>query len=123
MTELLKKKERRVIQKDWGWIDWIYNGEFCGKIIYMKKDRHNSWHYHNLTDEVAYVEDGEVELTYGLRDDGADAVTKTLKSGEAFHISKGTRHQFKSKGVTIYEFSLSMPDSDIVRLTKDLIRK
>jgi mannose-6-phosphate isomerase-like protein (cupin superfamily) len=92
MSLFLNKRERRIIQKPWGWIDWIHNGDFCGKVIYMKKGRYCSRHYHNNTEEVAYIEDGEAQLAYqNVEQD--DIQFNDLQSGDAIKIAKPTKHQ------------------------------
>lgn len=58
-------KGRHFVSKSWGYEDWIANSEkYCGKVLFLKKDKHLSLHYHNIKDETFYVQSGEVCLTY-----------------------------------------------------------
>ena len=124
MSRFLDKRERRIVQKPWGWIDWIYNGTYCGKIVYIKKGSNCSWHYHITADEVIYVESGKAELIYGEDDDPSEAEIKILKVGEAFHITTYTRHQlYAIEDLHLYEFSIKQEESDIIRITQNNVIK
>ena len=58
--------ERVFVPKGWGYEDWIVNKEeYCGKLLFFKKGKSCSWHYHNLKDETFYVHKGELEVRYG----------------------------------------------------------
>ena len=59
-------EERVFVPKGWGYEDWIVNKEeYCGKLLFFKKGKSCSWHYHNLKDETFYVHKGELEVRYG----------------------------------------------------------
>ena len=120
MAEMLNKRERRIIQKEWGWIDWIHNEGFCGKVIFMKRGKHCSWHYHDTTEEVIYVEDGKVKVAY--QEDSNDIEYKELKTGDACKLKVGVKHQFQAiSDVYLFEFSLHQPESDIKRIHHDRV--
>ena len=47
------------VEKGWGWERWIVNcEEYCGKLLFFKKDKRCSWHHHELKDEVFYLQSG-----------------------------------------------------------------
>ena len=62
--------EIKFVPKGWGFEKWIVNTpEYCGKLLYLVKDKRCSWHYHKLKDETFYVGSGAIELLYGDDDD------------------------------------------------------
>ena len=84
------------VSKGWGWEFWICNSEkYCGKILFLKKGKKLSWHYHKLKDETFYVQDGEVVVSYGFDDDLNVADTVHLKPGDVFYVPTGLRHRLQ----------------------------
>ena len=56
-------EERNFVPKGWGYEDWIVNKEeYCGKLLFFKKGKRCSWHYHKLKDETFYIYKGELEV-------------------------------------------------------------
>lgn len=51
------------VPKGWGYERWITNSElYCGKELFIAKDRRLSLHYHKLKDETFWVLSGEVYM-------------------------------------------------------------
>ena len=49
MVETLVIEEDIYVPKGWGYEHWIVNKkEYCGKILFFKKGKRCSWHYHKL---------------------------------------------------------------------------
>ena len=62
-------ENRNFVSKGWGYEDWIVNKkEYCGKILFIKKGKRCSWHYHKLKDETFYIQSGKLEVLYGWDD-------------------------------------------------------
>ena len=117
MDLLTYSGDRHHVKKGWGGEEWIYNQDYCGKILSFDKGKKCSWHYHKIKDEVLYVETGEILLRYSTEDDIANATEIILKPGAAFHIPTGLRHQmYAIEESIIFEFSTHHEDVDSLRL-------
>jgi mannose-6-phosphate isomerase-like protein (cupin superfamily) len=108
------------VEKGWGYEKWITNTEkYCGKILYFNLGKKCSWHYHEIKDEVFYVQSGKIELKYGFSDDLDSASTIVLSAGESFHIPPKMRHQMKGLvDSELFEISTQHFDSDSYRIDK-----
>ena len=110
------------IRKGWGHEMWIVNKEeYCGKLLFFKKGKSCSWHYHKLKDETFYVHSGELEVRYGWSDDKSDLNTEVtvLKAGDTFYVPVGMRHQMTGlTDVEMFEFSTQHFDEDSIRIEK-----
>ena len=115
-------EDRVFVPKGWGYEDWIVNKkEYCGKLLFFKKGKSCSWHYHELKDETFYVHRGELEVRYGWTDDKSDINSKVviLKAGDTFHVPVGLRHQMTGlTDVEMFEFSTQHFDEDSKRVEK-----
>jgi mannose-6-phosphate isomerase-like protein (cupin superfamily) len=109
-----------MVPKGWGFEKWIVNNEkYCGKILYIVKDRKCSWHYHKLKDETFYVQSGKIRLYYGWFDEKNLGSTIELSKGDHFHIPVGLKHQmFALEDTELFEFSTQHFDEDSYRLEK-----
>jgi len=109
-----------IIPKGWGFEKWIVNNEkYCGKILYLVKDRKCSWHYHKIKDETFYVQSGKIILYYGWHDDINKSTSVTLNRGDHFHIPIGLKHQmYAIEDTELFEFSTQHFDEDSIRLQK-----
>jgi mannose-6-phosphate isomerase-like protein (cupin superfamily) len=113
---VLSAEQRIFVEKKWGWEDWIWNGKYCGKKLFVNKGKECSWHFHKVKDEVMYVESGRLLLTYGWDEDEKLATTTVLTPGMAFHIPAGMIHKFQGLEETlITEFSTHHSEKDVVR--------
>ena len=115
-------EERTFVPKKWGYEDWIVNKkEYCGKLLFFKKGKRCSWHYHKLKDETFYVHSGELEVRYGWSDDKSDLNTevKLLKAGATFYVPVGMRHQMTGlTDVKMFEFYTQHFDEDSIRISR-----
>ena len=60
---------RTFVPKGWGYEDWIVNKpQYCGKLLFFKKGRGCSWHYHKKKDETFYVQSGRLLVIYSNND-------------------------------------------------------
>ena len=70
----MKETKPKFVPKGWGWEKWIANSpEYCGKLLFIKKNHRCSWHYHILKDETFYLQSGKIHLFYGKTDSLEDA--------------------------------------------------
>ena len=109
---------RNFVSKIWGGEDWIVNKEeYCGKILFVKKGKRTSWHFHKIKDEVMYLNRGKLEIAYGVKDDYLENRKQLLTPGDSFHVSVGLRHQLIAlEDCYIFEFSTQHFDEDSHRL-------
>lgn len=117
---MLTTENHKYVPKGWGYELWIANSEkYCGKLLYILKDKQLSWHYHKLKDEVMYVQEGAIIITYGTDEDILKAETIKLEPGDSFHIPVGLIHRISAvKTAQVFEFSTEHFDSDSYRLIK-----
>ena len=111
--------EKRV-EKGWGHELWIVNKpEYCGKLLFLRKGKRCSWHYHLLKDETFYLQSGSVRLLYS-RDHDIDAAQElVLGPGDSFHVPVGLVHQLVAlEDSEVFEFSTEHFDSDSHRVIR-----
>jgi mannose-6-phosphate isomerase-like protein (cupin superfamily) len=107
-------------KKGWGYENWIVNkSEYCGKLLFFKKGKKCSWHYHKLKDETFFIGSGCIKLYYGDDDDITKSHTVILSKGCKFHIYPGLRHQMLAlEDTELYEFSTEHFEEDSYRVIK-----
>lgn len=124
--------ERTFVPKGWGYEDWIVNKEqYCGKLLFFKKGKKCSLHYHKLKDEVFYIQSGKVkvfwtdDLEHALKLGqmsvlvGNSLQETILEKGDNFHIPPGRVHQMLAlEDTELFEFSTQHFDSDSYRIFK-----
>jgi quercetin dioxygenase-like cupin family protein len=110
----------KFVSKGWGFEKWIVNcEEYCGKLLYFVKGKRCSWHYHELKDEVFYVQSGRIRVLYSNRDDLNAAREVILTPGDNFHVYRGLRHQMIAlEDTELFEFSTQHFDEDSHRIKK-----
>lgn len=108
------------VPKGWGFEKWIVNKEeYCGKLLYFVKGRKCSWHYHNIKDEVFYIQSGKILVKYSDEDDLESANQVILEKGDNFYVYTGLRHQMVAlEDTELFEFSTQHFDEDSYRLIK-----
>ena len=113
-------ENHKYVPKGWGAEKWITNTEkYCGKLLYISKDKMLSWHYHNLKDEVMYVQKGTIKMIYGFDEDISKADSIELYEGDSFHIPVGLIHRIEAiTSAEVFEFSTQHFDEDSYRLIK-----
>ena len=106
--------------KGWGYEKWIVNKtQYCGKLLYFVRDKKCSWHYHNIKDEVFYLQSGQLLIKYSENDELDSANETILNPGDSFHIYVGLRHQMMAlKDSELFEFSTQHFEEDSVRISK-----
>lgn len=134
--------ERKFVPKPWGGEDWIANSPlYCGKDLFIKKDKRLSLHYHKLKTETFFIQSGIVELVFyqdpALDDrfqswndfDGIIYNTNeefdyppgleelNLEAGDSFLVPVGMRHTlFAYQDAHIFEFSTQHFDEDSIKI-------
>lgn len=136
-------REMKFVSKNWGWESWIDNNElYCGKQLFIKREKRLSLHYHNLKTETFYIHDGQCEITV-YTDVLLDSYIKDwnqfnlqkamewdalpfsmekpetfqLTTGDTFKINVGMRHTvYAHQDTLIYEFSTQHFDEDSIRV-------
>lgn len=108
----------RKIEKPWGFeILFAVTPRYAGKVLFVRKDRRLSFHYHKVKDEVLYVYNGKIHVEIE-RDRGIRGLL-TLCTGECVRIDPLTRHRLAAEEDTTL-FEVSTPDlDDVVRLEDD----
>ena len=108
------------VEKGWGYEKWIVNKEeYCGKLLFFRKGKRCSWHYHRLKDEVFYLQSGRLLVKHSKFDDVDVADETILEPGENFHVYRGLRHQMVAlEDSELFEFSTQHFDSDSHRIVK-----
>tara|TARA_B100000287_G_scaffold429995_1_gene484393 strand:- start:765 stop:1124 length:360 start_codon:yes stop_codon:yes gene_type:complete len=110
----------KFVPKGWGFEKWIVNcSEYCGKLLYFVKDKKCSWHYHELKDEVFYIQSGRILVKFSEEDDIEKADELILNPGDNFHVHRGLRHQMHAlEDTELFEFSTQHFDEDSYRIIK-----
>ena len=110
----------KFVPKGWGFEKWIVNNsEYCGKLLYFVKGKKCSWHYHELKDEVFYIQSGRVLVKYSDGDDITKANELILGPGDNFHVYRGLRHRVIAlEDTELFEFSTQHFDSDSHRIER-----
>lgn len=107
----------KFVEKTWGHERWMVNTEkFCGKLLYVEKDKFCSLHYHRLKEENFYVFAGEVKLDLRYPDD--KCMSLILTSGDSITVKPGVLHRFTGKcgNSIIIETSTQHFDDDSYRV-------
>jgi len=112
--------EMHFVPKGWGYEKWIVNKEeYCGKLLFFVKGKRCSWHYHELKDEVFYIQSGKVLVKYSEQNDTEKADEVVLERGDNFHVHRGLRHQMIAlEDTELFEFSTQHFDDDSYRIIK-----
>lgn len=118
-------KKSKFVEKRWGSETWFANNEqhnYCGKILYIKKDCYSSMHYHLEKHEVFYITDG-ILVVYTIDSTTGDIKKTLLNRGQRMEIPQGLAHQLVAWGddVTFVEVSTFHRDEDSYRVQEDLI--
>ena len=118
MSSLIE--QQIVVKKGWGSEYWITNTEkYCGKILRFNSGKRCSWHYHEIKDEVFYLQSGCLKVKYSYDDDLETAEQIILNPGDSFHVPVGLRHQMLAVlDSELFEFSTQHFDSDSIRIIK-----
>ena len=110
----------KYVEKGWGYEKWIINKkEYCGKLLFFKKGKQCSWHYHKKKDEVFYLQSGKMIVRYSDGDNPELAKEILLEAGQNFYVYPGLRHQMHAlEDSELLEFSTQHFDEDSHRIRK-----
>jgi quercetin dioxygenase-like cupin family protein len=113
----------RRVDKPWGYeLIWALSDQYCGKKLFIKAGEALSLQFHNLKDEIIYVESGRVEFTIGAPGASVPNV-EIVGAGAAFHVTPGTVHRMRAvEDSFLLEASTPHLD-DVVRLEDSYGRK
>ena len=116
----MSNEKLKFVPKGWGHEKWIVNKpEYCGKLLFLEKDKKCSWHFHKLKDEVFYLQSGKILVKYSEEDDISFAKELILNPGDKFYVPPGLRHRMIAlEDSELFEFSTEHFDSDSYRLQK-----
>jgi len=119
---LIKPLDMKYVSKPWGHEFWIVNNDkYCGKTLFIKQGRYCSFHWHEKKDKVLFIQSGEIWINYKMSDKEPTCYEK-IKSGYAFHIRPGVKHQMEAiVDTTILEFSTHHCDNDVFVKTTDSV--
>lgn len=102
----------KIVEKPWGKEEWIVNGEYCGKILTLKKGYQSSLHYHKEKKETFYVLEGRILII----SEGKDLV---LSNGDILDIPREEAHRVQAlEDSKILEVSTHHEDSDSYWIVK-----
>lgn len=105
----------RRVDKPWGYeLIFAHTQRYVGKILHVDPGQALSLQYHEVKDETLFLMEGEIELV--VEEEGT-LVSRTLRGGDSYHITPGTRHRMVAgeNGCDIVE--VSTPElEDVVRL-------
>lgn len=114
--------------KGWGFESWLVNNDkYCGKILFFKKGKRCSFHFHHEKTETFYCANGLLKVWYSIDDQfpnesdepNDDRGIITLEEGDVFQVPVGLRHQMLGlKDTWIYEFSTTHKEEDSYRIMK-----
>jgi len=113
------QEKLHIVPKGWGFEKWIVNNEkYCGKLLYIIKDRKCSVHMHKLKDETFFLQSGKIILRYGKLDD-VNLSEVVLTRGDHFHVPPFLVHQMIAlEDTELFEFSTQHFDEDSYRIEK-----
>jgi quercetin dioxygenase-like cupin family protein len=131
----MRNTEFTMVEKGWGFEKWIVNkAQYCGKLLWFKKGKKCSVHYHILKDETFYLDRGAVEMHWMDMPDEEDVnytqeqllelfqknkKVEVLTDGDSFYVPQGRIHQVVAlEDSNVFEFSTEHFDSDSYRLQK-----
>ena len=124
-------KKSKYIPKGWGFERVIVNDLYCGKELFIARDRKFSLHYHEKKDETFYVIKGLATLVWKqlppeerwsdpeLRRWVQDAESIVLHPGDVIHIPVRMVHQITAiSDFTMMEVSTHHEDDDSFRIIR-----
>jgi mannose-6-phosphate isomerase-like protein (cupin superfamily) len=117
----IQKEKPRYIEKEWGYELWLANDiilNVCTKILFIKKDKKFSMHFHDIKKEYFYIQNGKCILSVlDLKKRSPTTDQVVLKEGDSFFIDRLVPHQLKALvDTTIIETSTFHRDDDSFRV-------
>ena len=82
---------------------------YCGKLLFIEKNKRCSWHHHKIKDETFYLQSGLISLYYGYDDDIGQAAAKDRhqhhsenENWEGLHdLQKAHEYLSKNRGASL----------------------
>ena len=88
----MKAEKPIYVEKVWGREIWMANTDlYCGKLLYLKKGKRCSIHYHKNKDETFYIHSGRVLMELWKNDKHEN---KIMEEGEVLRLRPNTKHRF-----------------------------
>lgn len=118
---LITPNSMEYVPKRWGFEIWICNNEkYCGKKLFIRQGKYCSFHWHEIKDEVLFIDSGRIWMNYKEPDGVIQYIE--MYAGQAFHVKPGVIHQMHAvEDTMILEFSTQHFDEDSYRETEKLI--
>jgi D-lyxose ketol-isomerase len=105
----LYPKSIKTVKKVWGREEWIYNGAYCGKLLYVTEQFCCSMHKHKIKHETFHLLSGDIILEL-------DGQSINMSPGDSIVIEPGLYHRFTGLADSVMiEFSTQHFDSDSYR--------
>jgi mannose-6-phosphate isomerase len=106
----------RIVEKPWGREEIFarVDGKFCGKVLHVHAGHALSLQYHEIKEELIWVQHGTARLEVG--DDRSALTVLDLSPSESVHLPPGRIHRVTAvTDVVLLEASTTELD-DVVRL-------
>lgn len=121
MAELKKnnKFQNEYHEKGWGYELWIENiPQYCGKLLFFKKGKRTSLHYHVNKLETMHLQRGRINIDL-IEPEKGTRYTVELYEGDTLQILPGHAHQIIAlEESELFEFSTVHEESDSYRIQK-----
>lgn len=110
-----------IVKKGWGHELWIVNKkEYCGKLLFFRKNTKCSYHYHLIKDETFYLQSGKMRILWS--DDSDDILLSNhiiMTPGDNLYIPPKRRHMMIAlEDSELFEFSTQHFEEDSYRIIK-----
>ena len=104
------------VEKPWGWeLWWAHTDHYVAKMLFIREGQQLSLQYHEVKDEVVYVQEGRMALLVDEKD-GEGLRRLEMGPGDGFHIRPGTIHRMIAI-TDVMVLEASTPEvEDVVRL-------
>ena len=107
------------VDKVWGREVWMANTDlYCGKLLYLKKGKRCSIHYHKNKDETFYLHSGRILMELWENNKSEERI---MEKGEVLRINPNTKHRFSGlENSLIIEISTHHEEEDSYRVSDQL---
>lgn len=105
----------RKVEKPWGHeLIFAHTARYVGKILHVEAGHALSLQYHERKDETIFVATGSLSFEV---EEGGEMKEMTLKEGDSYHVTPGTKHRMTAgqQGCDLFEVSTPELD-DVIRL-------
>ena len=99
----------KIVKKVWGEEKWVWNQDYCGKKLMLRRGFRCSFHKHKKKDEVFYLIRGKILIEVGTK-------KFIMEPEDSIHIKPNVLHRFTGlTNAQIIEFSSHHEDDDSYR--------